>query len=119
MSNAAKEKSDDNSSNQAIRSANEEEKSADNIGGNQSTRSANEEEKSDDNTGGDQATQSANEEKSDDISSAEATSKKSGVIAAPKPRAVVGRFCTPLLFARGFGAAITPLFFDVAAALLI
>ena len=67
MSNAAEEKSDDNSSNQAIRSANKEEKSADNIGGNQSTRSA-------------------NEDKSDDISSAAATLKKSGVIAAPKPR---------------------------------
>ena len=103
VSNAAEEKSDDNSGDQATRSANEEEKSDDNSGGDQATRSANEEEKNDDNSvdqatrsanedksddnSSDQGTQSANEEKSDDISSAAATSKKSGVIAAPKPRA--------------------------------
>ena len=83
VSNAAEEKSDDNSGDQATRSANEEEKSDDNSGGNQATRSLNEE-KSDDNSG-DQGTRSANEEKSDDISSAAATPKKSGVIAALKP----------------------------------
>ena len=62
---------------------NEEEKSDDNSG-DQATQSANEE-KSDDNSGN-QGTRSANEEKIDDISSAAATSKKSGVIAAAKPR---------------------------------
>ena len=104
VSNVAEEKSDDNSGgDQETQGANEEEKSDDNSGGNQATRSVNEEEKSDDNIGdqatrsaneeksddnsGNQGTRSANEEKSDDISSAAATSKKSGVIAAPKPRA--------------------------------
>ena len=74
VSNAAEEKSDDNSGNQATRSANEEEKSDDKSGGDQATRSANEEEKSDDKSGGNQATRSVNEEeKSDDNSGDQAT----------------------------------------------
>ena len=60
------EKSDDNSSDKATQSANEDKSDANSVN---------------------QGTRSAKEEKSGDISSAAATLKKSGVIAALKPRA--------------------------------